>query len=582
MIIAPEAPATHGGRRAGAGRKSRSAVEQLERALSAGVEIDSLVGQAAKALIDRVGMPPRRRLLAGERVKERSDGPWLGEFMAELCVQTIGRFSGVKLITYPEQQAFLNDALAFDDEGARLYGTSLWGIPRKNGKTTTCAGVSNGMASPAEGEGRPFVILAAGSKEQAAPGFDQAVDFARGDELLRAIFIASKAQIECPANGGRIARVAGDGKLNHGLNPYVIIPDELHAWLTPRQRENWNALTTADGAREDAMVIAITTAGYDPTSILAELLAQARQSPFFEEHPEMGGGGFIVRDPVARLLVHWYAVAPNTSLDDLDEWKRANPAPWRTRERIAQDLAKRTIDEGTKRRLYGNEWTSARDVWIKAPTWKGREDADACEVAFEDEATIGSGVDASLNHDTTARGIAAQLDDGRIAVRVKVWSTRPEVAAHEVFDGDRIELAAVEKDIAGSLLEDDFGGDDLAARFNLLGVGFDPRYFNRSAEMLDDAGVTTVKYEPNSRTMWDAIQSFYNLVLQGRIVHDGDPVLAAHIAACAGVKTERGWKLSKIKSTLPIDAVIAVIFAVDMVVNGVDDGVYAGLVEMPA
>lgn len=580
MTVAPEARASHGGRRAGAGRKSRSTAEQLERALSAGVASDSLVGLAARELLERVGLPPRRRLLAGEKVRERSDGPWLGEFMAELCVQTIGRFSGVKLATYPEQQAFLDDALEFDDEGARLYGTALWGIPRKNGKTTTCAGVSTAMASPAEGEGRPFVILAAGSKEQAAPGFDQTVDFARGDPLLRQIFLASKAQIECPSNGGRIARVAGDGKLNHGLNPYVIIPDELHAWLTPRQRENWNALTTADGAREDALVMPITTAGYDPTSILAELLSQARQSPSFEERPEMGGGGFVVRDLEARLLVHWYAVASNTALDDLDEWKRANPAPWRTRERIAQDLAKRTIDEGTKRRLYGNEWTSARDVWIKAATWGGLEDPDACDEAFAGDASIGSGVDASLNHDTTACGIATRMDDGRIAVRCHVWSVRPEVAAHSYFAGERIELAEVEHHIAGSLLDEDFEGDDLAARFHLDGVGFDPRYFMRSAEMLDEAGVETVTYEPNSKTTWAAVQSFYNLVLQGRIVHDGDPVLAAHLAACAGVKTDRGWKLSKLRTTLPIDAVLGVIFAVDMVVQGVDGDVFVGAVEM--
>lgn len=502
-------------------------------------------------------------------MKERTDGPWLTNFVAETCVQTIGRWNGKPLEFYPEQRAFIDEALSFDDEGSRIYGLALWGIPRKGGKSTTCSGVSTGLSSPAEGEGRPFVVLAAGSREQAAPLHDQTVDFARGDELLRRLFLTSKTAIECPANGGRIARVAGDGKLNHGLNPYVVIADELHAWLTPRQRENWAALTTADGARDDALTMVITTAGYDMYSVLAELLNQARQSPFFEVRPEMGGGGFIVRDPVARMLVHWYAVAPGTPFEDLDEWKRANPAPWRTPARIAQDLAKRTIDEGTKRRLYGNEWTSAKDVWIKRDQWSALEDRPAVEEAFREQARVAAGVDASLNHDTTAVGIASRCADGRVAVRCQVYSVRPDVAAHVYFEGALIELEEVERHIS----------DELAEEFDLLALGFDPRYFMRSAEILDKGGLTTIAYQPNGRETWEAVQSFYNLAVNGGIVHDGDDVLRAHVDACAGVKTDRGWKLSKLK-TGPIDAVLAVIFAVDVVVNGLDDGVYAGLVKL--
>lgn len=537
----------------------------------AGVSRDGLVAKAVGELIERVGLPPRRRLLSGEDVQERTDGPWLRAFMRELCVQSIGRYNGVPLDTYPAQQAFLDDSLSFDDEGRRLYSTAVWGIPRKNGKTTTCSGISTAMCSPAEGEGRPFVVLAAGSSGQALPLFEQTVDFVRGDELLRRLFLASKTSIECASNGGRIGRVAGDGKLNHGLNPYTLIADELHAWLTARQRENWAALTTADGARDDAINFVITTAGWDMRSILAALLEQARQSETFELRPEMGGGGFVVRDLEARLLVHWYAVAPGTGFDDLDEWKRANPAPWRTTERIGQDLAKRTIDEGTKRRLYGNEWTSARDVWIKRDVWSRLESRSECDDAFASGARVGVGVDASLNHDTTAVGSAVELEDGRIAVRAHVYSVRREIAAHTFFDGPRIELAKVEEYIS----------DDLAGEFNVLAVGFDPRYFMRSAETLDDEGLVTVKYEPQSREMWDAVQSFYNLVSQGRIVHDGDPVLAAHLDACAGVKTDRGWKLSKLLATMPIDAVIAVIFAVDLVANGIDSGGFVFLAVDP-
>lgn len=563
---------SRGGKRAGAGGKARSVEQILERTLSAGVVDGGLVEGAARELIAKVGLPPSWRLRLGEKVVERSDGPWVRSFMG-LCVQTIGRYNGVPLDTYPEQAAFIDESLEFDDEGRRLFGMAIWGIPRKNGKTTTCSGLAAALASPASGEGKPSVILAAGSKEQAAPLYEQAVDFVRGDELLRKIFVASKMLIDVPSNGGRISRVAGDGKLNHGLNPYGLIADELWAWLTPRQRENWAALTTADGARDDFIAYVITTAGYDLGSILGEILVEAKRSESFEPRPEMGGGGFVVRDLEARLLVHWYAVAPGTPLDDLDEWKRANPAPWRTPDRIRQDLAKRTIDEGTKRRLYGNEWTSAKDVWVKRDVWAGLEDEAAVEEAFSEGAAVAVGVDASLNHDTTVVAVAAPCEDGRVAVRCRVFSVRPDVPAHVYFDGDRIELAEVEKHI-----REELGGD-----FRVELVGFDPRYFMRSAELLEEDGFDTVRYEPNSQVTWDAVQSFYNLVMDGRVVHDGDDVLAAHVDACAGVKTDRGWKLSKLRQTAPIDAVPASVFAVDLAAHHLEaEAAYFGLVEMPA
>lgn len=582
-VDAPTRPGW-GGRREGAGAKPLTDEQRFERQLLE-PQRSRLVELASEKLIERVGLAPRRRLMAllaaattdEEReaarraVPERTDGPWLANFCLVLCKQTIGRWSGLALEFYPEQQAFLDDALAFNDDGERLYSTAVWQIPRKNGKTTTTSGIALALVSPAEGEGKPSAILAAGSAKQAAPLYDQAADFINGDPLLRTIFLAAKAALTCPANGGSIERVAGDGKLNHGLNPYAVAADELHAWTSPKQKENWAALTTADGARDDAVFFVISTSGWDLMSILGQLHTQAQQSPFCEYRPEMGGGGYITRDTEARLLVHCYAIAPGTPLSDLDEFKRANPAPWRTLERIKQDLAKRHIDESTKRRLYGNEWTSAKDVWIKRDMWNALADAS---VGPEPGDMIATGTDASHTHDTTAVGWATKLEDGRIAVRAKVFAVRRDSAAHCRFNGGEIKLAAVEKFMAGELLdlgveayEGLVGGEpteDLASDFRLEFAGYDPRFFARSAELLSDEGINTVSYEPTGKAMQEAIDAFYNDVLEGRIVHDGDPVLAAHVDAASGEKTESGWRVRRMKASRDIDALIAVVIAADL------------------
>lgn len=562
-----------GGRREGAGRRPETDETRLARAQERREEDAAAVRAATDALIERIGLPPRRRLLAGEDVEERTDGRWLARFCSELCIQSAGRFAGKPLRFYAEQQAFLDDALSFNDEGERLFSVAVWEVPRKNGKTTTTSALGLALASPAELEGKPKIVLAAGSARQAYPLYESALDFVRGSELLEGVFLASRAEIRCPANGGAIERVAGDGKLNHGLNPYLVAADELHAWVTPKQRENWAALTTADGAREDALIVVITTAGHDLQTLLGQLHAQALESEHCERVPEMGGGGFITRDLDAGLLVHCFAVAPGTPLDDLEEWKRANPAPWRTKQRIASDLAKRHVDEASKRRLYGNEWTSAREVWIRREEWDGLADRD---LALSAGMPIGVGVDASHRHDTTAVGWAWPLDDGRIAVRAKVFSVRSDATAHAYFTGDTIRLSAVEAFVAAGLLgasldeaeeqlaRGNLNDGDLAGVYQLGFVGYDPRFFNRSAEMLEEAGVTVVPFEPSSTTMQRAIDEFYSDVVQGRIVHDGDPVLASHVDSASGEKTERGWRVRRLKSSRDIDALIAVVMAADL------------------
>jgi phage terminase large subunit-like protein len=494
-------------------------------------------------------LPPRRRLLAGEKVAERTDGPWLADFARTFCRQSIGRWAGLPLEFYPEQQAFLDDALSFDDEGRRLYQSACWLVPRKSGKTTTTSALALALASPAEQEGKPIVVMAAGSREQIRPGWDQACEFVWSNPILASLFIPQRLTIEGTANGALIQRVAGDGKLNHGLNPYSVVADELASWTSPKQIENWAALSTGFGAREDAIKWVISTSGYDLETILGELYRTAWESEFKEMRPEMGGGGFVVRDPEARLLVHCYAVATGTPFAELDEWKRANPAPWRTRERIAEDLASKDFGEPEKRRLYGNEWTSARDRWIPSDVWERAADTS---VEIPEGAPIFVGVDAALSRDLTAVAWAHRLEDGRIVCRARCWSARREAPAHVVFADGRIDNDEAEAFIRGKL----------ASRYRVEQIAYDERFFEDQAKRLSDAGFLVTPMTPSAEPTRKAWDRFHELaVSEEQIVHDGDRVLAAHVAAAAGTMTDRGWRVSKLKQTNPIDALAAVVLA---------------------
>jgi phage terminase large subunit-like protein len=537
-----------GGRREGAGRKPDTPEKKAERQARKVAELTGRSALVNDLVASKIGLPPRRRLLLGEEVEERTDGPWLAQFASSFCRQSIGRWAGLPLELYPGQQAFLDDALSFDDEGRRLYQTAAWLVPRKSGKTTTTSALALALASPAEMEGKPIVVMAAGSREQIRPGWDQACEFVWTNPILASLFIPQRLTIEGTTNGALIQRVAGDGKLNHGLNPSCVVADELASWLSPKQIENWAALSTGFGAREDAIKWVISTSGYDLETILGELYRQAFESEHKQMRPEMGGGGFIVRDSEARLLVHCYAVATGAPFTDLDEWKRANPAPWRTRERIAEDLASKDFGESEKRRLYGNEWTSARDRWIPADVWERAADA---AVEIPERATVFVGVDAALTRDLTAVAWAHRLEDGRVVCRARCWSARRNAPAHVVFADGRIDNDEPEAFIR-----------QLAARYRVEQVAYDERFFEEQAKRLSDAGFLVVPMTPSAEPTRKAWDRFHDLAVSEQlIVHDGDRVVSAHVAAAAGTMTDRGWKVSKLKQTNPIDALAAIVLA---------------------
>lgn len=491
---------------------------------------------------------------------------------------------------YPEQAAFVDEAFERDPgTGRRLYGAVIWKVPRKNGKTTMCGGLGLYLASPDAvgavelGEGgalslvsepRPHVIFAAGSKEQAAETYGQAKAFIddpmNGSPELAALWVAQETLLECPSVGGVVKRVAGDGHLNHGLNPFAVIADEIHAWHTPRQLENWRALTTAQGARRDPVIVGITTEGDDPDSLLEQIIARIRDAPNTEVEERnlvaMPDGRElpclrIYRNRQARVLVYEYGVPEGTPLDRTDIWKAANPAPWRTEQRIYEDLLDPLIDEATKRRLYGNELVDSPSQWLPPGRWNELAEPRAEPAAGG--AVIVAG-DASRTRDTTAVAVLGKRADGRYVLKTHVWALRKSQQAHTYQEGNAINLKAVRRHIAGSVLTGPlYEGceDDLVSAYAVRLFAYDPRFLDEMATDFDEAGLTVAALEPTSTEYLDALQDFYDGVADGLIVHDGDPVLAAHVRAAAGKKLERGWQVRKLDARRPIDALVACVIA---------------------
>jgi phage terminase large subunit-like protein len=521
------------------------------------------IADPVEYVAERIGLSPRAAALRpdlAERFEVVSAGEHLHRFGLHFCKHTravpegppLGSPFGLEMY----QRAFFDEALSVDEYGHRIFGFAVLLIPRKCGKTTGSSLASLYMASPADGEHRPEVILAAGFLKQTGKLWDNASAFITdpryGSEELRKLFLAQANAILCPSVGGRIERVAGDGDSNHSLDPHVVVCDELHVWRTPKQRENWRALTTAQGGRTDPLILAISTEGDGDDNELAQLLERIEADEATERErrtPQLT----VYRNRDAGELVFKYAIGSKATLADLDEFVGANPASWRTRERIARDLAGRRVDDQTKLRLYGNRRGGGAGRWISDERWEESYSLDE----IPEGAPIVVGVDGARTRDTTAVGWAWLRDDGRVLVRSRVWSTRDD-APHDVYVPGRLD----------NNLARDFIRDVLMEEHETSLLFYDERYFSTQADDLSADGMTVVEMHQGKPEMNAAWDEFYEAVHEGlvpRVLHNGDRVLRAHVQAAGGVKTERGWKVSKIERKgpreKPIDALAAVVMA---------------------
>ncbi len=498
-----------------------------------------------------------------------------------------GPLAGRPLELEDHQWEWFAEVYAVDEDGSPYWKTCVKIEPRKNGKSTETSAAGGYEAD--ESDETPIVGVAATSDDQAKEVFDVIAASVLASPVLSERFHVRDydGEIARTDGAGFIRRIRMDWRRLHGKNLSKLIADEIHAWSTPNLRKCWEALTTGEGARPDFQALCITTEGEpDPAgmSILGQIVHDNELYGDVEERP----GLTISRNHDARVLVYRYhAPMPDADPDPVREayrrWaqakrdeapdaevaelraayeaasdrcvaalKLANPASWVSKGYLARKVIDPKLSRAALLRYHGCVAADEEDVFIPTDVWAGLVDADAGRIA--PGARVGLGFDGSRSYDTTAAAWATRLDDGRIAVRTHVWSTRQDVQHHALCDG-KIDYAAVKA----------FVIDDLLGQFDVADAAYDPRYLVDTMEAVRDAlpEARIAEVEPQSKLMRDAIACFFELVDRGALVTDGDPVLAAHVAAAKGsFDADRGWTVRKRDQKKPIDALIAAILAV--------------------
>jgi phage terminase large subunit-like protein len=473
---------------------------------------------------------------------------------------TKGVFAGQPFRLRPWQRRILERLFHTGPDGRRVYRQCLLMLPRKNGKTELAAALALYFLL-FDGEPGAEVYSAAADKDQAALVFHVAAQMIRNDQelLAQCELVDSQKRIVHRASGSFYRAISAEAYSKHGFNASAVIYDELHA---APNRELWDVLTTSQGARDQPLMLAISTAGYDRHSILWELYAHAQK---VRDTPSL--------DPSFLPIV--YEAPVDADWTDERVWRAANPAlgDFRSLEemRIACARAKEIpAQENTFRRLYLNQWTEQAARWISMTSW------DACHDPTFDRARLRGrrcyvGMDLSSTTDLTAI-VAVFPDDTGSGFDVLAQFFVPADNLAERVRRDRVPYDQWARDgflvaTPGNVVDYEYVRQTLGAwgrEFQVREIAFDKwNAIDLVTRLQAQDGFACVQIDQGFAALSGPTKSLEAAVLSRALRHDGHPVLRWNLSNIAVDQDALGnLKLSKKVSTDRIDGASALVNAI--------------------
>lgn len=399
----------------------------------------------------------------------------------------------------------------------RRFRRSYEEVARKNAKSTRAAGRCLYLAF-ADDEPGAQVYSAATTGEQAREVFDTAREMVLRDSEFRERFgvTVGRHDITCPSTASSFKILNAEASTQDGLNVHGAAVDEVHAH---KKRDLWDVIESADGARSQPLISAITTAGKDTGGICFELRSYT-----------------IKVLEATHVDETWFGVI--YTIDEGDDWK--DPKIWRKANPNLGISAKLDKLESTRTKALAtpssrgnfltkhlNVWTNAGSNWMDMEAWHACADPSLREEDFAD-AQAWAAVDLAEKSDFAANVKVFQRD-GIWHVCTRLYYN--EVAAQESKTAQLpgwIEEGWV-KVSPGNLTDFDMITTDLRADrdlHDLQEVGYDPALSSYWARQCIDDGLPMVEITQRSLFFTQPLQEIEALVLAGKLKHDGNPVMS--------------------------------------------------------
>lgn len=413
---------------------------------------------------------------------------------------------------YPAQKRFLKKALAPTAEGRIPYPEIVYSAPKKSGKTTTAALATLYVVICLGGSSAEAYCVANDLEQAQGRVFSQIGKIVRASPLLapQAKILANRIEF---STGATITAIASDYAGAAGVNPTIVVFDELWAYTTERSRRLWDELVPVP-TRKVSVRLTVTYAGFEGESKLLEELYKKGMGG-----EEIGPG----MHRAGRLLLFW-------SHDPV--------APWQDEDWLAQ--MREQLRPSAYLRMVENRFVSSESGFISQGVWDACTDPELRPALTDPNLPVWVGVDASITGDSTAIvACTCDKDQGRV-----------RLVYHRIFQPSSDHPLDFEATIEQTLL-------DLKDRFCVREVLFDPYQMVALAQRLERSGLPMREYQQTGANLTEASMNLLELAKGRNIVAYPDPDLRLALSRAIAVESARGLRIAKGVSSHKIDVVVA-------------------------
>jgi phage terminase large subunit-like protein len=452
-------------------------------------------------------------------------------------------------------------------DGFRRFRVAYVETGKGSGKSPLAAGVGL-YGLTADGEARAEIYAAATKKDQAMVLYRDAVAMWQQSPSLKKRLTSSGTgqniwNLAFLNTGGFFRPISADDGQS-GPRPHIALIDEIHEHRNNMVVEMMRAGTKS---RRQAMIFMITNSGSNKTGPCWQYHDYAAKvsAGLLEDDGFFGYVcGLDEKDDPFRDEKCWPKVNPSLQSANL-------PGIKYLREQVTEARGMPS-KEALVRRLNFCQWTDAANPWISADVWlDAQREFDWRDLRGR---KAWAGLDLSSTTDLTGLVLMVEPENEGEPWLLVPFAWLPEEGLDQKEKTDRVPYRAWK---SGGYLETTPGKAisklaivkklvEISRFFDLQAVAFDRWRIEDLKAMADDNDIDLPNMTPfgqGYKDMSPAIEAFETELLNGRVIHPGNPVFtwcAANAVTTSDDAENR--KLSKEKATGRIDLIVAAVMAV--------------------
>lgn len=511
------------------------------------------------------------RLACERHLRDLKDGPKRGlawrpasakyaiDFFERYLKHSKGELAGKPVLLALWQKFIIGSVYGWKRaDGTRRFRSVFEVVGRKNGKSTKLAGVGlYGLVCDLEDGAE--IYSTATKKDQAKIIFDEAKRMVSRSPELAAKVKRFKNNLSVEATFSKFEPLSADENTLDGLNPHVVLADELHKH---KSRALLDVMDTALGARRQPLIWAISTGGDDnPETVYAQEYDYAAK--VLER---------VVEDD--NVFAYIATIDKGDKWDDEKVWIKANPnllisVKLDDLQRQARKAAKSPSALAAFKRLRLNVPTGSAERAVDMAQWALNSRGKFDPADLQGLRCYG-GLDLSSKIDISAFVKLFEPDaEGRLRVACRFWmpadtleakSERDKVQYRRWVDEGWIETTpgnVIDHGEIQNAVLDDFG------RYDIQSIAYDSWNATQLAVAVQAEGVPMFEFIQGSRSYAQPTSEFEALVAGPRLDHGGNPVLAWMMSNLKFTRDKNDNKMpNKAHSTGRIDGASALIMAI--------------------